>query len=173
MSDEQQAAQQMALAQLNADIKAMEEAGYERYGQNSFDESARTLHEKLGNRAMEFLAVAAPFDKAPDIIAHLGNNPDRLEQISKLSTPRMIAEVARVEAQLSSNGRANPTGSIPAYKHESSRGGRVPDDVWARGADNLTDAQFNKEFDRRMKERAGKPHVSTEAQRWAERVRRG
>jgi hypothetical protein len=163
----------MTEEELRAQQQMAQEAGYERYGQKSFDDSAHTLHDKLGNRAVEFLAVVAPFDKAPDIIAHLGNNPDRLEQISKLSTPRMVAEVARVEAELSPNGRANPTGSVPAYKHESSRGHRVPDDVWRAGADNLTNDQWNREFDRRDRERAGEPHVSTEAQRWAERVRRG
>jgi len=177
MSDEQErllaAQQQMAQQQFNADVQAMEEAGYDAYGQNSFDEKATIVREKLGDRMTEFLAVLAPFDKAPDIIAHLGDNPDRAEQISRLSTARMVAEVGCIAGQLSPHGRPNAVGNTPAYKHPSSRGGRVPDDVWRAGGDNLNDSQWHKEFDRRLKERAGKPHVSTEAQRWAERVKRG
>src|SRR5437868_5972283 len=98
--DEQQrlaAQQQMAQAQFNADVKAMEEAGYEAYGQKSFDDKAATVREKLGDRMGEFLAVLTPFDKPEHIISHLGDNPDRAEQISKLSTARMVAEVGRIE----------------------------------------------------------------------------
>jgi hypothetical protein len=50
-----------------------------------------------------------------EIIAHLANNEPQLKAFAKLSTARQLTELARIEAQMTSNGHVN-TGSEPLWK---------------------------------------------------------
>jgi hypothetical protein len=76
--------------------------------------------------------------------------------LAKMSPARQAVEIARIESRMSSNGHVS-TGADRAWTNPSTRSGRVSDEDWKRsyGA-NLSDEQFNKEFDRRMQERGGR-----------------
>jgi hypothetical protein len=92
--------------------------------------------------------------------------------LAKLSPARQAVEISRIEAQMAPHGHVN-TGTDRLWKSPAVRG-RISDEDWARTAgEGLSDAAWNREFDRRMKERDGRPHRSTEAEKWAQRVKRG
>jgi hypothetical protein len=98
------------------------------------------------------MAAMRQFDFPHRIVQHLADNPNDLEAISKLPTARMIVEIARIESRMAPNGRVNAFAD-PAWKAPAARG-RVSDADWGRGfGDTMSDAAFNKEFDRRQAER--------------------
>lgn len=168
-----QAQQQMAQEQHRRDLNQIVEQGRVDYGTQTFDDAAQVVAGELGDRTGEFMAVAKEFDDPAAIVVHLANNVDRARQLAKLPTRRMIAEIGRIEAQQKPYGYAT-TGADPLWRNPNMRVGKISDEDWSRtGGDHLDDRNWNKEFDRRMAARGGKPHVSTEAQRWAERVRGG
>jgi hypothetical protein len=164
--------QQQAIAQHQKEVNQLIEVGQAQFNATTFDESSQVVRDALGDRTAEFVTLAKQFDKPADIIVHLASNEKRLQQFAKLSTARQIVELGRIEAQLSSHGYV-PTGADPLWRRQEARNGRVSDDDWARGADHLTDAQWFKESARRDNERGDAPRVSTEAMRWAERVKGG
>jgi hypothetical protein len=167
------AQQQMAVAQHIKECNEITEVGRETFGTAVFDEAAETVVGELGpEKTAQFMALARGFDKPAEVIKHLSDNPSRLKQLAKLNAERQAIEIARIESQLAPHGHTD-TGSNPAWKLPSARGGRVSDEEWHRGGDNLSDAAWHREFDRRTKERGGRPLVSREAERAMERARRG
>jgi hypothetical protein len=167
MADEQQLAAaraQMALAEHQREVNAIVEVGQANYGNAVFDEASQVVAAELGDRVGDVMLALRQFDKPADILVHLSNNPNRLKQLAKLNPARQVVELARIEAQMTSNGHTD-TGADPAWKLPSAKGGRVSDEEWHSGGDNLSDQKWHKEFDRRMKERNGQPLVSREAER--------
>jgi hypothetical protein len=148
------ARQQMAEARFQKDISDIVDIGRTEFGSDTFDQHSHVIAEKFGDRRREFMAVASQFDAPHRIIVHLSDNPRRLETIAKLPTHRMIAEIAKIESEMSPHGHSE-TFAEPSWRRPESRTGRVSDSDWKRnyGA-NLSDAQFDKEFNRRMTERA-------------------
>lgn len=155
--EEQEAARQQLLqAQIAKDAQEIVEVGQSHFGRSVFDEASQVVAEKLGTRVPEFMSIASQFDKPHEIIAHLSNNLDQAEALAKMPAARMATEMARIEGRLSSYGHVS-TGAQPYWKQPEARTGRVPDSEWARGGgDNLSDAAWHKEFDRRMRERSGR-----------------
>ena len=95
------------------------------------------------------------FDRPHDVIAHLGDNPARLKAFAALPPERQRTELARIEAQV--GGAAVRLGADPAWKAPEMKTSRVADEDWKTsfGA-NLSDSQWNKEFDRRQAARSRK-----------------
>ena len=182
MSDEQFEQQhqmspqeQMALAQHAKEVEAIVALGRENHGDASFDRASQEVADAIGQERLQpFVAALKQFDRPDTVLMHLATNPDRLERISKLPLQRQLVEIAKIEAEHAPHGHSRDTGAQPLWTRPEARAnGRVSDDVWRRGGDDLSDDKWFAEFDRRQEKRAGRPHVSTEAQRWAERVNRG
>jgi hypothetical protein len=148
-----QAQQQMAAQKYQQDANELTEVGRSQFGTSAFDEACQTVAEKLGNRLPELVSVAMEFDQPHVVLKHLADNEGRLEHVAKLPLTRMAAEIARIEAQHAPHGHTS-TGLTPAWRAPSSKTGRVSDADWARGATNLSESQWHKEFDRRMAERS-------------------
>ena len=163
---------QMAAAAFQKDMNDLTEVGRTRYGSDVFDEASRVFVDKLGNRAVEVLAIASQYDRPDDLIIHLSNNEGELEELTKLPTTRINAAIGRLEGRLTRDGRVG-TGHTPLWKEPSQRTGRVSDLEWAKGAASLDDRSWHKEFDRRLRERGGQPRVSNEAQNAMDAARRG
>lgn len=137
-----------------ADTEHIMAAGAAQRGEQNWNEECNKVGEALGHRAQEFMGLIRHFEQPHQVIGHLANNESRLKELAKMSAGQMAAEVARIEAQMSPNGRAS-LGPQQAYKQESSRTGRVSDEDWSRSyGSNLSDNQWNREFDRRMAARA-------------------
>lgn len=182
MSDEQFEQQpqmspqeQIALAQHAKEVEQIVELGRQNHGDASFDRASQEVADAIGQERLQpFVAALKQFDRPDDVLMHLSNNPDRLERIAKLPLQRQITEIAKIEAEHSPHGHSRDTGAQPLWtRPEARKNGRVSDDVWRRGGDELSDDQWFREHDRRIEARAGRPHVSTEAQRWAASVNRG
>jgi hypothetical protein len=177
MSDEPQLSpqEQMALAAHQKDVEQIVTLGRQNHGDGAFDEASQNLADAVGpNNITPLVAALKQFDRPHQVIMALGNDPDRLARLAKLPLARQITEIAKIEAEHAPLGHSRDTGAQPLWTRPHARANaRIPDDVWRRGADDATDAQWFRVFDRRQAERAGRPHVSTEAQRWAERVSRG
>jgi hypothetical protein len=91
------------------------------------------------------------FNMPDKIIADLANDPARLEKFSKLNAHQQAVEAARMESRYASHGHVQ-TGAEPAWRSTHKNSGRVSDSDWKSnfGA-GLSDAAWNREFDRRQK----------------------
>jgi hypothetical protein len=126
--------------------------GRREYGSEQFDADSQAVAEKLGNRTQEFMVLARQMDHPHRIIKHLADNTNALDAISKMPTPRAIVELARIESRSASYGHVQ-TFAQPAWKSPEMKG-RVSDADWAtNGGANLSDREWNREFDRRWAER--------------------
>jgi hypothetical protein len=142
-----QHAQQPSLAK---DIDQIVEVGRTQFGNAGFDDASQVVAETLADKTNAVMATIAQFDRPHEIIAHLANNEPQLKALAKLSPARQAVELARIEAQMTSNGHVN-TGAEPLYKQPALRSGRVSDEDWSRSfGEGLSDAQWFKQFDRRQ-----------------------
>ncbi len=127
--------------------------GRETYGHDQFDADSQVVADKLGVRTAEFMALARQFDNPHKLVKHFADRPGELEALSKLPTARILTEISRIEARSAPYGHA-VTRADPLWKSDASKGGRISNADWNRGvADSLTDAQFDREFNRRQAER--------------------
>ena len=139
---------QGAQPSLAKDIDGIIEVGHVHYGKAAFDEASQNVADVLGEKSGPVMDMLRAFDKPHDVIAHLGDNPARLKAFAALTPERQRVELARIEAQLGGPVRM---GADPAWKAPEMKTSRVADEDWKTsfGA-NLSDAQWNKEFDRRQ-----------------------
>jgi len=151
---EAQRIQQAQIQEHAREVNEIYEMGEQEYGAAPFAESSQIFADKTGDRKHELLAMMRSMEDPAALITHLANNEQQLERLAKLSPDRQRTELSRIEAQMSSHGHVS-TGPAPRWKQPAARTGRVSDSDWKTtyGA-NLTDAQWHKEFDRRMAEKA-------------------
>jgi hypothetical protein len=139
---------------LTKDIDGIIEVGRAHFGAAGFDEASQVVAETLGDKTNAVMDTLRQFDKPHEVIAHLANNEGQLKALAKLSPARQAIEIARIEAQMASNGHVN-TGADPLWKTPAVRSGRVSDEDWSRSfGEGLSERQFDKEFWRRQEERA-------------------
>lgn len=119
------AQQQMAVAQHEKTVNDITELGREVYGSETFDDAANIVGTKLGPRVAEFVEVIANFDAPHKLVVDLANDERSLDDLAKLPTARLITEVARREARMSSDHAR--TGNTPNWRHPSARVGTMSD----------------------------------------------
>lgn len=146
---------QQALQEHGREVNSIIELGQSVYGAANFDAASQIVAEALGNRKDEFMATICQYDDPASIVVHLADNPARLKQLAALPTARMLVELARVEAQHKPNGHAH-TMSSPEWKARASNKTLSDADWNSPLQDALTDKEFNRQFEARMKARAGR-----------------
>jgi hypothetical protein len=156
----QQRAQQGA-QEHSKNVEDLIEYGRTTQGSQAFDDASEVFVSTLGQeRAQVVLADLVKFNAPDRVLMDLTNDTARLERFSKLTAHQQAVEIARMEAQYASHGHVE-TGTTPAWKATHKNGGRVSDADWAHnyGA-NLSDKQWDREFDRRhaarMEKRGGR-----------------
>jgi hypothetical protein len=139
--------QQPSLAK---DIDGIIEIGRAHFGAAGFDEASQVVAETLGDKTNSLMDTLRQFDRPHEVIAHLSNNESQLKALAKLNPARQAIEIARIEAQMASNGHVN-TGADPLWKTPAVRSGRVSDEDWSRSfGEGLSEKQFDREFWRRQ-----------------------
>lgn len=150
----QQARYEMDLAQHDLEASRIEEIGHQTFGKQ-FQEDAIAFAETFGERKQEAVAILRQFDQPAEIIKHLADNPRRLAEMVRMPTARLMTEFSRIESQMAPSGYTE-TSINPRWKTAPRESGRASDDEWrANGASRLTDDQWNRDFDRRHKEKYG------------------
>jgi hypothetical protein len=159
MNDEEErqlrAQAEMAEAAFAKDCASIEDLGRQTHGAQVWDEAVQTVTGKLGPEATRgFSQIVSQFDDPVSVVMHLSNNPGRLEALAKLPAARAVTEIARIEAEHHS---ATPrAGHEPQWKGIKS-GGILSNDAWNNGAgDQLSEAQWQKNWEARQKDRASR-----------------
>jgi hypothetical protein len=149
---QQQEQQNRAAQQTHAlEVSAIIDAGREKLGSSRFDDLSATVAEKLGEKTVEFMAAARQFDSPVELIELLAEDPHTLERIAKLSTPRMLTEIARIEARLNPRGNGITTAN-PVWQ---AKAGGFKDADWNTPLqDRLSDKEYDRIFQKRQEERA-------------------
>jgi hypothetical protein len=139
------------------EVQEIVEHGRSTYGARNFDEASETIASNFKNpEALQgFMGVLRQCDMPADVVAHLGNNPDRAKRLAALSPARQATEIARIEAQLSSHGHVE-TGSERRWKDADRRAARISADDWrTNGGDTVKDDNvWSRQFDKHMAERS-------------------
>lgn len=149
------AQQQMAVAQHEKTVNDITELGRETYGSEAFDDAANIVGTKMGDRVHEFVEVIQHFDAPHKLVVDLANDERSLEDLAKLPTARLVTEVARREARMSSDHAR--TGNTPNWRHPSARTSTMSDADWSKGLGaNLSDADFHRIADKKMAERSAR-----------------
>ena len=138
------------------DIDGIIEVGRAHFGSAGFDDASHVVAEALGDKTQAVMDTLRHFDKPHEVIAHLANNEAQLKALAKLTPARQAIEIARIEAQISSNGHVN-TGADPLWKTPAVRSGRVSAEDWSRSfGEELSEKQFDKEFWRHQEARGSR-----------------
>jgi len=150
-----QAQQSMGMAQHHKEVGEIIELGQNSYGKKDFDEASQVVADVLGEKAVNLMALVRGFDHPAEIVMHLAGNEQRLKDFAKLRPEQQGTELFRIEAQMSPFGQVR-SGADPAWKDPEIRKGRVSDGEWSQnGGANLSDAQWHREYDRRMADKGG------------------
>jgi hypothetical protein len=139
------------------EVHEIVEAGRALHGNQTFDEASQVVAgvfkepEQLGH----LMGTLRQFDRPADVIMHLANNEGRLQSLAKLSPARQAVEIAKIEGEMSSFGRA-ATGADRAWKNPDVRRGVVSEESWRKdgGAALTDDAAWSRAFDKRMASRS-------------------
>jgi hypothetical protein len=145
-----QARAQLIHAQLVKDVGEISELGRQDFGSEDYDNSLQTVIEALGddengNQVAALLREA----KAPHVVVYeLGRDPETAKRFARMNPVQRAQEIGRVEQE--KLGTPVRSGAAPTWR-QIAGSGRLSDAEWKSnyGA-NLTDAQWNREFDRRM-----------------------
>ena len=151
--EQQNRQQQAAIQEHSHDVNSIIELGQSIYGTANFDAQSQIVADALGNRTPEFMASIRQYDDPVGLVVHLADNPARLKQLAALPTARMLVELARVEAQHKPNGHAH-TMAAPEWKARASNKPLSDADWNSPMQDALTDKEYNRQFEARMKARA-------------------
>lgn len=148
-----QQAQQLnrqASQQHNQELDVLVDVGRTHYGTRAFDEAAAAVVGVLGEKKDQVTTMLRELEKPQDVLMHLAENEAQLKALVQLSPARQRTELARIEARMTSYGHV-PTGSEREWIRPESRTGRTSDQDWkASFGSNLSDRQWNAEFDRRQ-----------------------
>jgi hypothetical protein len=150
-SQEAQAAAQIAAQQYQQTVNKMVETGYERFGNEAFDDMSQRVIDSVGADAVGGLnSVLTGLDNPASVIEHFADNPDEARRLAGMSPTRAAAQLAKIESRLNPNlATGNMSTTRPGW-HNRPSGGRSPDAVLS---DNATsDREWEKAFRKKYPE---------------------
>jgi hypothetical protein len=156
MSNEEQVARELAAHA--KDMETLEQLGRSRYGSGNFDDMCENVVGRVAGKDagknVQFTGLLKQFDDPLSIIEHLDRHPERAEKIGTLTPQQQLVEMARIEAQSASYGRASGAGRHPAWATPGAlRGDFLDPSTFNLPATREGEAEWERRFQRHQAQR--------------------
>jgi hypothetical protein len=150
---EREQREQKQAQQLHARASKIIEVGRKEFGHDRFDGASQAVADALGERLPQTIAVLQEFDTPHRHIVELAEDERRLQEFARLGPERQRAELSLRQNRTAPFGYSRASAE-PAYLTPAFSGDRMSDADWNSGAaDNLSESQWQKQWEARQKER--------------------
>jgi hypothetical protein len=150
---EREQREQKQAQQLHARASKIVEVGRKEYGHDRFDGASQAVADALGDRLQQTIGVLSESDTPHRHIVELAEDERRLQEFARLAPERQRAELALRQNRTAPFGYSRASAE-PAYLTPAFSGNRMSDADWNSGAaDNLSESQWQKQWEARQKER--------------------